>query len=274
MFAIKPTLVAMTWSLLALASGAQAVENGPTPTLADLQKDGPYPVTSQKVTSTAFGGGTIYSPNAAGKYALVAVCPGFVSPESSITDISRRLATHGFVVVTIATKTLLDFPASRATQLLAALKTAVATTTGPVVGKIDVTRQVVSGWSMGGGGTLEAAGATPGLKAAVAYAPWDLSTTKIKTITVPTVIFGATGDVIAPVASHAQKFYDAMPASTKKQLAVLQGSDHFFPNTALEPVSYSNIAWVKRFADGDTRYGQFLSVTDAAWSKVQSNGPF
>lgn len=274
MFALKHTLAAVTWGLLALASTAHAVENGPVPNLADLKKDGPYAVTSQKVAGSGFGGGTIYSPNTAGKYALVAVCPGFVSPESSMTDISRRLATHGFVVVTIATKTLFDFPSSRATQLLAALKTATSTTTGPVVGKIDVARQVVSGWSMGGGGTLEAASATPGLKAAVAYAPWNSSTTKIKTVTVPTIIFGATGDVIASVAGHSQKFYDVMPTSTKKQLAVLQGSNHFFPNSAIEPVSYSNISWVKRFADGDTRYSQFLSVTDPAWSKVQSNGPF
>lgn len=274
MFALKHTLAAVTWSLLALASTAHAVENGPLPTLADLKKDGPYAVTSQKLAGSGFGSGTIYSPNTAGKYALVAVCPGFVSPESSMTDMSRRLATHGFVVVTIATKTLLDFPSSRATQILAALKTAAATTTGAVAGKIDTSRQVASGWSMGGGGALEAASATPGLKAVVAFAPWNSSTTKIKTVSVPTIIFGATADVIAPVASHSQKFYDVMPASTKKQLAVLEGSNHFFPNNAVEPVSFSNISWVKRFADGDTRYSQFLSVTDPAWSKVQSNGPF
>lgn len=274
MFALKHTLAAVTWGLLALASSAQAVENGPTPNLADLKKDGPYAVSSQKIAGNGFGGGTIYSPNTAGKYALVAVCPGFVSAESSMTDISRRLATHGFVVVTIATKTLFDFPASRGTQLLAALKTAAAVSTGPVVGKIDISRQVVSGWSMGGGGTLEAASATPGLKAAVAYAPWNTSTTKMKTITVPSIIFGATGDTIASVSGHSQKFYDAMPATTRKQLAVLQGSNHFFPNDAIEPVSYSNISWVKRFADGDTRYSQFLSVSDPSWAKVQSTGPF
>lgn len=276
MRAIKLSLSALTLSILALTATApaHAVQNGPTPTLANLKKDGPYAVTAQSVAGNGFGSGTIYVPNQAGQYAVVAVCPGFVSGESSMTAMGKRLATHGFVVVTIATNTLLDLPASRATQLLAALKTVTALKTGVVAGKIDTTRQVVSGWSMGGGGTLEAASATPGLVAAVAFAPWDLSPTKFKVNKVPTAIIGATGDVIAPVADHSQKFYDAIPTSTSKLLAVIQGSNHFFPTTASEPASYTNISWVKRFADGDTRYGQFLNVKDPDEASLVSTGPF
>ncbi len=268
------TMAALTACLLGTATGAMAVENGPTPSLADIQKDGPYAVTAQTIAGAGFGGGTIYVPNTAGKYALVAVCPGFVSPQSSMTAISKRLATHGFVVVTIATNTLLDFPSSRASQILAALKATVATNTGAVVGKIDTSRQVASGWSMGGGGTLEAAASTPGLVAAVAYAPWNTSSAKYTKITVPSLILGATGDVIAPVSGHSQKFYDAIPATTKKELAVIQGASHFFPNSAKEPQSYTNISWVKRFADSDTRYGQFLNTQDTAFSSLVSTGPF
>ena len=181
----KPLFIATTLAFLGLSSTAQAL------TLDDLKKEGPYAISAQTIPASGFGKGTVYSPNTTGKYALVAVCPGFVSAESSITEISKRLATHGFVVVTIGTKTLLDFPSSRASQLLAALKAASAVTTGPAAGKIDVTRQVVAGWSMGGGGTLEAAAATPGLKAAVAYAPWNLSSSKYKSITVPSAIIGS-----------------------------------------------------------------------------------
>ncbi len=268
------TLAAMTACLMAAATGAMAVENGPAPTLAGIKKDGPYAVTAQKISGNGFGAGTIYVPNTAGQYALVAVCPGFVSPESSIAAISKRLATHGFVVVTIATNTLLDQPTSRSTQILAALKTVAGMTTGAVAGKVDISRQVASGWSMGGGGALEAVAATPGLKAAVAYAPWDTAVSKMKTITVPVMMIGATGDVIAPVGTHSQKFYDAIPASTPKLLAVIQGSSHFFPNSASEPASYNNISWVKRHADGDTRYGQFLVSGNAALASFASNGPF
>ncbi|RZI85727.1 MAG: alpha/beta hydrolase [Rubrivivax sp.] len=270
----KHLLSSMTLGLLALASTAQAVQNGPTPTLADLKKDGPYAVTSQTVAGNGFGGGTVYSPNTAGKYALVAVCPGFVSAQSSMTEMGRRLATHGFVVVTIATNTPFDFPSSRATQLLAALKTVAALNTGAVAGKVDTSRQVVSGWSMGGGGTLEAAGITPGLVAGVAFAPWHTSTAKMTSLTVPVAIIGGTSDTIAPVSGHSQKFYDAIPKTTKKMLGVITGADHFFPTKASEPTSYSNISWVKRFADGDTRYSPFLTGQDAAWASFVSTGPF
>ena len=202
---LKSVIVAAALAFSSWAASAQALS------LPDLQKDGPHAISAQALPASGFGKGTVYSPNTPGKYALVAVCPGFVSAESSITDISKRLATHGFVVVTIGTKTLLDFPSSRASQLLAALKAASAVTSGPAAGKIDVTRQVVAGWSMGGGGTLEAAAATPGLKAAVAYAPWNLSSSKYKSIQVPSAIIGGTADTVAPVANHSQPFYNAIP---------------------------------------------------------------
>jgi triacylglycerol lipase len=274
MYSIKHALTAVAIGLLALTSAAQAVQNGPAPTLAALKADGPYAVSSQTLTGTGFGGGTVYSPNTAGKYAVVVVCPGFVSGQDSMAAMSKRLATHGFVVATIVTNTLLDFPSSRATQLLAALKAVTALKTGPVAGKMDTTRQVVSGWSMGGGGTLEAAGVTPGLVAAVAFAPWDTATTKMTSLTVPIAIFGGTADVIAPVATHSQKFYDAIPATTRKLFGNVEGANHFFPNTAVEPVSYNNISWIKRFADGDTRYSTFLNGQDAAWASFSSTGPF
>ncbi len=268
MFQLKHPLAATALGLMALSTTASAV------TLADLQKDGPYAIQSQAIPGSGFGSGTIHAPTQAGKYALVAVCPGFVSPESAITPISKRLATHGFVVVTIATSTLFDFPGSRANQILAALQAASKVSTGNAAGKIDTSRMVASGWSMGGGGTLIATAKTPTLKAAVAYAPWELSATPFAKITVPTIIFGATGDAIAPVSGHAQKFYDTIPGTTRKALGVLQGDNHFFPTKADDPVSYNNIAWAKRFADGDTSYGLFLTGADAKWNKWSSTGPF
>lgn len=272
---LKRHLTASLIAVSALAStAAQAVENGPTPTLSALKADGPYAVVTQAVSGSGFGSGTVYAPQTAGKYALVAVCPGFVSTKASMADLSKRLATHGFVVVAINTNTVLDFPSARATQLLAALKTVGALKTGAVAGKMDLTRQAVAGWSMGGGGTLEAASITPGLVAAVAYAPWHLSTTKMKNNTVPAAIIGGSTDIVASVSGHSQKFYDAMPSQTPKLLAVIEGADHFFPTKVNEPTSYTNVSWMKRFADGDRRYSQFLRGQDAALSSFVSTGPF
>lgn len=275
MRSIQYSLCAIMLSVAALtATSAHAVENGPMPTLADIQKEGPYTVATQSITGTGFRSGTIYVPTAPGTYAVVAMSPGFGAVEGWIKNMGQRLATHGFVVVTIQTNTLLDFAGSRASQLLAVLKAVTSQKTGIVAGKVDESRQVVAGWSMGGGGALEAAALAPGLKASVAFAPWDFSAAKFNAIEIPTCIIGATGDTTAPVSMHAQKFYDAIPAKVPKMLAVIQGSNHFFPATASEPASYTNISWVKRFADGDMRYSPFLNAKDPAEASLTSTGPF
>jgi dienelactone hydrolase len=262
------TLAVIAMSVFSLSTLAQAVS------VDDLKKDGPFEISSQAIQGSGFSRGTLYTPNQSGQYALAVVCPGFISPEASMTDIGKRMATHGFAVAVITTKTLFDFPASRAAQILAALKAASAVSTGPAAGKIDTARLIASGWSMGGGGALEAAAATPKLKAAIAYAPWNSSATKYRTITVPSAIIGGDIDSIAPVASHSQKFYDAIPAGTKKMLGVLKDSNHFFPNSASEPASQTNISWAKRFADDNAEYGQFLTGKDVNWASFASNGPF
>jgi triacylglycerol lipase len=259
----------------ALAFAQSPFQKGPDPTLASIQADGPFTVSTQTVAGNGFGGGTVYSPNTAGTYALVAFCPGFTATQSSIAVMGRRLATHGFVVVTIDTNSTLDQPPSRATQLLAALRTVAALTTGPVAGKIDSNRQVVTGHSMGGGGTLIAATSTPTLTAAVPLAPWSQATKSFSGDRVPTAIIGGSADTVAPPAQHATVFYNSIPTSTKKLLGIINGATHFFvqDNPANQPASYVQIAWIKRFADQDTRYSQFLNG-DSRFSTFNSDEPF
>ena len=127
MFIRMHTRAALAASLVLLGSASFAQSNpyakGPNPTLASIQADGPFTVASQTIAAgSGFGGATVYTPTAPGTYAIVAVCTGFVTAQSSMTPIAKRLATHGYVVVNIDTNTIFDFPDSRATQLLAALK--------------------------------------------------------------------------------------------------------------------------------------------------------
>lgn len=250
--------------LLTLATVAQAQTNpfakGPDPTNASIQADGPFAVSTQTVRGNGFGGATVYSPNTAGKYAVVAFCPGYTATRSSIASFGRRLATHGFIVATIDTNSTLDLPPSRGTQLLAALRTVTALNTGPVAGKIDTARQVVTGWSMGGGGTLYASASNAALKAGVGLAPY--STQKTFNTAVPQLILGGENDTVAPVNTHSIRFFDRLPNATPKIYAEIANADHFFPiNTAnSQPASKLQIAWIKRFADNDARYDQFLNT--------------
>jgi alpha-beta hydrolase superfamily lysophospholipase len=239
-------------------------ERGPDPTSASVDATrGPF-ATSQTTVSrfsvTGFGGGTIYYPTstAEGTFGAVAVAPGYTATQSSIAWLGPRIASQGFVVFTIDTNTTLDQPASRGTQLLAALDYLTGRST--VRTRIDATRLAVMGHSMGGGGTLEASRDRPSLQAAIGLTPWDL----IKDWSgnrVPDLIVGAQADTVAPVAQHAIPFYTSLSAESEKAYVELAGASHFAPNSPNTTIARYSISWLKRFVDNDTRYEQFICGT-------------
>ena len=136
-------------------------ERGPDPTESLIEAaSGPFATaqtTVSRLAATGFGGGTIYYPTstAEGTFGAVAISPGFTATQSSIAWIGPRLASHGFVVITIDTLSTLDQPDSRGDQLLAALD--YLTDRSSVRSRIDASRLAVAGHSMGGGGSLAAA---------------------------------------------------------------------------------------------------------------------
>ncbi|MFD0318880.1 bis(hydroxyethyl) terephthalate hydrolase [Streptomyces flavalbus] len=258
--------IAAVVGLSTLASpGAHAADNpyerGPAPTQSSIEAlRGPYAVSQTSVSSllvTGFGGGTIYYPTstADGTFGAVVISPGFTAYESSIAWLGPRLASQGFVVFTIDTLTTLDQPDSRGRQLLSALD--YLTERSSVRGRIDSTRLGVMGHSMGGGGTLEAAKTRPSLQAAIPLTPWNTDKTWPEVRT-PTLIIGADGDTIAPVATHAEPFYSTLPSSLDKAYLELNGATHFTPNSNDTTIAKYSISWLKRFIDNDTRYEQFL----------------
>jgi len=245
--------------------GAQAADNpyerGPAPTESSIEAlRGPYSVADTSVSSlavTGFGGGTIYYPTSTsdGTFGAVVIAPGFTAYQSSIAWLGPRLASQGFVVFTIDTNTTLDQPDSRGRQLLAALD--YLTGRSSVRGRIDSARLGVMGHSMGGGGTLEAAKSRPSLQAAIPLTPWNLDKSWPE-VSTPTLVVGADGDTIAPVASHAEPFYSGLPSSTDRAYLELNNATHFSPNTSNTTIAKYSISWLKRFIDDDTRYEQFL----------------
>ncbi|MFF8414350.1 bis(hydroxyethyl) terephthalate hydrolase [Streptomyces omiyaensis] len=250
--------------LLAPGAGAAAgnpYERGPAPTQASVEAlRGPYAVAQTSVSSLAasgFGGGTIYYPTSTGDgtFGAVAISPGFTATQSSVAWLGPRLASQGFVVFVIDTLTTLDQPDSRGRQLLAALDH--LTQRSSVRDRIDASRLGVMGHSMGGGGTLEAAKSRPSLKAAVPLTGWNTDKSWPE-ITTPTLVIGADGDTVAPVATHSEPFYESFSAGLDKAYLELNGATHFTPNTSNTTIAKYSIAWLKRFVDDDTRYEQFL----------------
>ncbi|WP_405714389.1 alpha/beta hydrolase [Streptomyces xanthophaeus] len=249
----------------ALMPSANAADNpyerGPAPTVASIEASrGSYSVGQTSVSSlsvSGFGGGTIYYPTstADGTFGAIAVSPGFTADQSSIAWLGPRLASQGFVVFTIDTNTRYDQPASRGGQLLAALD--YLTGRSSVRSRIDSTRLGVMGHSMGGGGALEAAKARPSLQAAIPLTGWntDKSWSEVRT---PTLVVGADGDTVAPVATHSEPFYTSLPSTLDKAYLELNGATHFTPNTSDTTIAKYSLSWLKRFIDNDTRYEQFL----------------
>ncbi|WP_406723699.1 alpha/beta hydrolase family protein [Streptomyces sp. GD-15H] len=235
-------------------------ERGPAPTESSIEAlRGPYSVSDVSVSSLlvrGFGGGTIYYPNstADGTFGAIAISPGFTAYESSIAWLGPRLASQGFVVFTIDTNSTLDQPASRGDQLLAALD--YLTQSSAVRSRIDSSRLGVMGHSMGGG-TLEAAKDRPSLEAAIPLTPWNLDKTWPEVRT-PTLIFGADGDTVAPVSTHAEPLYTGLPSSLDRAYLELNNATHFTPNSNNTTIAKYSISWLKRFIDNDIRYERFL----------------
>jgi dienelactone hydrolase len=127
------------------------------------------------------------------------------------------------------------------------------------MGKLAKDRLGVSGWSMGGGGTLIAASMNPTLRAGVSFAAWGPSGGSSNKV--PVLMFEATADALA--ASMSDGYYAAVPNDVPKMLFEVQGSSH---NVANSPRNHNGIiglyglSWWKLFLEGDQRYKQFLTA--------------
>jgi dienelactone hydrolase len=249
-------------------AAANPYERGPAPTQSGLERNGPYAVDQYTATSPqGFAGGTIYAPRSGETFGAVAIVPGFVSLWSQLSWLGPRLASHGFVVIGIDTSSLFDGPTERATEVWAGMQNLLRDTR--VSGRIDRTRLAVAGWSMGGGGSLEAARAHPEVKAVVPMAPWDLVNKNFSGVRSPTLILGGESDVVAPNAEHSTPFYDTV-AAPEKAYVVLESASHFFPTSDNPIQSRLTVSWLKRYVDDDTRYTQFLCPGPALGAQVQS----
>ncbi|MFJ8934429.1 alpha/beta hydrolase [Streptomyces sp. NPDC102365] len=264
-------LAGLTTSLTGVADAADnPYERGPAPTTASIEAArGSYAVSQTTVARTSgFGGGTVYYPTSTsdGTFGAVAIAPGFTASQSAVSWLGPRLASQGFVVITIDTLSTLDQPAARGDQLLAALD--YLTQSSSVRTRIDSTRLGVMGHSMGGGGSLEAAKDRPSLQAAVPLTPWDTDKTWPEVQT-PTLIVGADGDTVAPVSSHAEPFYTSLPSALNRAYLELNGATHSAPTSSNTTVAKYSLSWLKRFIDNDTRYEQFLCPLPVASATIE-----
>jgi predicted dienelactone hydrolase len=253
--------VAMTAAPTAASALANPFQRGPDPTNASISATtGPFAVATENVSdldTPGFGSAVISYPTstAEGTFGVVAIAPGYTASESSIAWLRPRIASQGFVVISINTQTTADQPAQRGDELLAALDFAIQRPS--VRDRIDPNRQAVMGHSMGGGGTLDAAVDRRSLEAIVGLTPWNLDKSWPE-VDAASLMIGAQSDTVAPPAQHAIPFYNSLTGAEERGYLELRGASHFAPNTPNTTIAKYSIAWLKRFVDDDTRYTQFL----------------
>jgi len=261
--ALTAALLAIILALVGVSAPAGAAteyRKGPDPTEATVTAAlGPFATATTSVPSSVagFGGGVIHYPTdtSQGTFGAVAFAPGFLGSSVNYAWLGPRIASQGFVVFLIDTDSRLDSPPSRGDQLLAALDYLVSSST--VRTRIDSSRLAVAGHSMGGGGTLEAATDRPSLQAAVALQPWH-TVKSWPSVHVPTMVIAAENDTTAPVASHAEPFYESIPVASEKAYLELDNADHRVATAGDTTLAKFVIVWLKRYLDNDTRYERFI----------------
>ncbi|WP_201607335.1 dienelactone hydrolase family protein [Psychrobacter okhotskensis] len=232
--------------------------------LSDTRDNGPFSVRTKRVSrqsAKGFGGGTIHYPTNAsgcGLLGAIAVVPGYVSYEAAIKWWGPRLASWGFVVITINTHSIYDDPDSRAAQLNAALDHMIADDT--VGSMIDPTRLGAIGWSMGGGGALRLATERSTVRAIMPLAPYhNKSYGAVKT---PTLVITCEHDRIAPNNKYSNAFYKN--ATGPKMIVEVNNGSHFCPSYRFNEILLSKpgIAWMQRHINNDTRFDKFLCANE------------
>jgi predicted dienelactone hydrolase len=134
--------------------------------------------------------------------------------------------------------------------------------------RLDSSRLAVAGHSMGGGGALEASLDRPNLQASIPLQPWH-TPASFAGVTVPTMIIGAEADTTAPVASHAEPFYESLTSASDRAYLEVNDAEHRLGTSSDTTQARFMISWLKRFVDNDTRYEQFLCPPPSPSSLIE-----
>jgi dienelactone hydrolase len=279
-----------------------APRDGATPVDAGLQDpnaDGPFTIAEKDATAAIAATGDnvaihVAYPTAAGPFPVVILGHGFLLPPAQYASYLKRLATFGYVALTV------DFPNSfpndnpkQAKDLLGGIDWA---KTDAVVGpKVDATKVGMSGHSLGGKLALLAATMDPRVKASFVLDPVDsgpngcspptcvVVKNLLPTLSIPTGFLGETSDTAcAPTADNFITFYAQSKAPSLKVTAIGASHMSFLDNVAscglpcglCQPATASNkqvngmarslmVAFYERYLRGDAAYDTYLTGADS-----------
>lgn len=226
----------------------------------NLQGPGQYTWTTTTLTGdrtpVALGGIDYLVPQGIeGRLPVVTMIAGFADERGSVRWLAERLASHGILVQLIDTITPIDPPNERADAVVAAQQFLVESS--PVRDLVDASREGLWGYSMGGGGVLEAASRLSGLDAVVAVFPWDVNPHFPK-VDAPTMVITGQDDGVAIPSWYGQPAYASL-TMPDRAFAMLAGAHHPLPSHSTDPrLAEDTVAWMTSHLEGSAAAHAFL----------------
>lgn len=228
--------------------------------------------------SEYFGSSIYYPINENNSLASIIIVPGFANSESVMEDWGPFFASYGIVTMTIGTNSVFVEPEDRAYALLDAvnsLKQENTRISSPLFNLLDTNNIALGGWSMGGGGSLLAAGMDPSIKAIIALCPWlNLLNGETLDHNIPTLIISGQIDVIAAPAFHADIHYEMIPNATDKIKYEVGFGGHTLatnPYSGNGDVGLIALSWLKKYLMEDPCFCPLLSEAPYSASEFVSN---
>ncbi|PTU75194.1 alpha/beta hydrolase family protein, partial [Pseudomonas mangrovi] len=209
-----------------------------------------------------------YPCNLSGTAPATTLTGGYTNTKEDMYWLADHLSSHGYIVITMTPNNNLGLPPGWATAHkggIDKLKSENSRFGSAIRNKVDTTKLGIMGFSMGGGGTLLAAGDLgTQIKTAVPLAPWlGVSIPSYRNIKAKTLIISGASDTVAFPGTIAG-YYNNLPAITKG-LAEVRGASHldWFGLTAssTQQTRFKTLttAWLKTYLTGDTSYQTYFN---------------
>ena len=251
---------------LALSASALA---GPAPGTSGGQSVCNY---SLGLSSLSYQSARVSYPcNLSGTAPATTLTGGYTNTKEDMYWLADHLTSHGYIVITMTPNNNLGLPPGWATAHkggIDKLKSENTRLGSAIRGKVDTSKLGIMGFSMGGGGTLLAAGDLGSqIKTAVPLAPWlGVSIPSYRNIKAKTLVISGASDTVAFPGTIAG-YYNNLPAITKG-LAEVRGASHldWFGVTASssQQTRFKTLttAWLKTYLTGDTSYQTYFNGTE------------
>ncbi|MEA1958826.1 MAG: dienelactone hydrolase family protein [Chloroflexota bacterium] len=245
---MKPLIIATAILLAVLACATSCARVAP-PDEAGPYQIGNYSVSynnseygtfDAKIRYPALSDGELAPCDVSGSpYPGIVVSSGRSGGEWSVTWISERLASHGYVTLAFTPPDAMSNSTTQWTDGftggIAELKTQNDTASSPIYGMVDTDTFGVIGFSMGGAGCIEAAGTNGSdVDAIVALAPAGYNASGAETVTmsaarntsVPIQLQIGTADSFVPPERVSPYYFDLIPDTAAKEYIVIDGGNH------------------------------------------------